>query len=148
MSPRDREYLLERLEREAATVGASIPETIELGGEQVELARFVFEVGEPDGPDDAAVRALVSQLRSERRRRRKRLEDGSIDHEMGREIVETILGIDRALNVLSGDEKTDLTAKASRARQADRKRWVAFLKQVRGEDPPQTPNHSGGKDPW
>ena len=44
MKEYERKQLLERVEREGATVGADIPETIDVQGESVDLREFVFEI--------------------------------------------------------------------------------------------------------
>ncbi|MFB6197774.1 MAG: DUF5788 family protein, partial [Halobacteriaceae archaeon] len=43
MKEYQRKQLLERINRDGATVGARIPSTIEIGEETVELDSFVFE---------------------------------------------------------------------------------------------------------
>lgn len=48
MKEYERKGLLERVNREAATVGAEIPEAIEIQGEPIELQSFVFEIKRRD----------------------------------------------------------------------------------------------------
>ena len=133
----ERKQLLERVNREAATVGAEIPETIDVQGEEVELQEFVFEIKRrdtvPPGERDRVERAKKN-LRRERLQRVQRIEDGSITYEDGERIAESVIGIDRALNALEQLRPVDLEGEADRKEAADRKRWMNFLKQALGRD--------------
>jgi len=133
----ERKQLLERVEREGATVGADIPEEITVQGEPVELRSFVFEVNSretvPAGECER-VRAAKKNLRRERLQRKQRIEDGDITRAEGEALVEAVVGIDRALNALERLEAADVEAEADRAAAADRKRWMSFLKQVLGHE--------------
>jgi hypothetical protein len=131
----DRTRLLERVEREGATVGASVPERITVQGEEVELREFVFEIKRretiPEGERERVERAKKN-LRRERLQRKQRLEEADIDYEEGERTVEAIVGIDRALNALENLGPTDLEGEDERTEAADKKRWVNFLQQALG----------------
>jgi len=133
----ERKQLLERLDRAGSTVGVEIPERVTVQGEPVDLREFVFEIKRmesvPPGERER-VEAAKSNLRRERLQRRQRIEDDEVNYEEAEEIVESILGIDRALNALGSLGPTDLEAEARRQEVADRKRWMSFLKQVLGHD--------------
>jgi predicted Zn-dependent peptidase len=139
----ERKQLLERLDRAGSTVGVDIPERITVQGEPVDLREFVFEIkrresippGERERVDEAK-----SNLRRERLQRRQRVEDEEMDYETAEAVVESILGIDRALNALESLGPTDLEKEARQKEVADRKRWMSFLKQVLGRD-----DGSGGR---
>jgi hypothetical protein len=133
----ERKQLLERVNREGATVGASIPETIEVQGEDIDLRSFVFEIkrrdtipaGERDRVDQAK-----KNLRRERLQRLQRIENDEVSYEEGEQLVESIVGIDRALNALEQLRPVDLDQEAERQAAADRKRWMSFLRQALGRD--------------
>jgi hypothetical protein len=133
----ERKQLLERVNREGATVGASIPETIEVQGEPVDLREFVFEIKRrdtvPPGERDRVDQAKRN-LRRERRERLAVIEAGEVSFEEGERVVESIVGIDRALNALEQLRPVDLEAEAERQQSADRKRWVKFLRQALGHE--------------
>jgi hypothetical protein len=133
----ERKQLLERVNREGATVGASIPETIEVQGEEIDLRSFVFEIKRrdtiPAGERDRVDRAKKN-LRRERLQRLQRIENDEVSYEEGEELVESIVGIDRALNALEQLRPVDLEQEAERQAAADRKRWMSFLKQALGRD--------------
>ena len=137
MKEYERKQLLERLDRAGSTVGVEIPERVTVQGEPVDLREFVFEIKRmesvPPGERER-VEAAKSNLRRERLQRRQRIEDDEVNYEEAEEIVESILGIDRALNALESLGPTDLEAEARRQEVADRKRWMSFLKQVLGHD--------------
>jgi hypothetical protein len=133
----ERKQLLERVNREGATVGASIPETIEVQGEEIDLRSFVFEIKRrdtiPAGERDR-VETAKRNLRRERLQRLQRIENDEVSYEEGEQLVESIVGIDRALNALEQLRPVDLKQEAERQAAADRKRWMSFLKQALGRD--------------
>jgi hypothetical protein len=131
----ERKGLLDRLDREGATVGAEIPDRIEVQGEEIDLQQFVFEIKRretiPPGERDRVERAKKN-LRRERHQRRQRIESGDVSYEEGERLVESIVGIDRALNALESLGPTDLEAESDAKERADQKRWLSFLKKALG----------------
>ncbi|MFB6227257.1 MAG: DUF5788 family protein [Halobacteriales archaeon] len=137
MKEYERKQLLERLDRAGSTVGVDIPERITVQGEPVDLREFVFEIKRresiPPGERER-VEEAKSNLRRERLQRRQRIEEGGMSYEEAETVVESILGIDRALNGLESLGPTNLEAEARQKEVADRKRWMSFLKQVLGHE--------------
>ncbi|RQH03519.1 DUF5788 family protein [Natrarchaeobius oligotrophus] len=135
MQEYERKQLLERVEREGATVGADIPETITVQDEEIDLRTFVFEIKRretvPAGERDRVERAKRN-LRRERTDRLERIETGEITREEGEELARSIIGIDRALNALEGLGPTDLEREQQAQQAADTKRWMSFLKKALG----------------
>jgi hypothetical protein len=133
----ERKQLIERIEREGATVGEAIPESISIQGETIDLREFVFEIQRretvPAGERDRVEQAKRN-LRRERRQRRERIEAGEVSYEEGKTLATAVVGIDRALHALENLGPTDLAAEADAQTTADRKRWVNFLKQALGQD--------------
>ncbi|SIQ94545.1 hypothetical protein SAMN05421858_0899 [Haladaptatus litoreus] len=136
MKEYERKGLLERVEREGATVGASIPEEITVQGQDIDLREFVFEIKRrdtvPPGERDRVEQAKTN-LRRERLQRKQRLEEGDITHEEGERLVESIIGIDRALNALESLGGTNLEAEEKAKEAADQKRWMSFLQKALGK---------------
>ncbi|NHN47423.1 hypothetical protein G9464_07420 [Halostella sp. JP-L12] len=138
MQEYERKQLLARVEREGATVGADIPDRIDVQGEEIDLQEFVFEIKRretiPPGERDRVERAKKN-LRRERLQRKQRLEDEDADlsFEEGERIVEAIVGIDRALNALENLSPTDLEREEEVQEMQDRKRWMNFLKKALGQ---------------
>jgi hypothetical protein len=142
-----RKQLLERVDREGATVGATIPEEIEIQGESVELRSFVFEIKRreavPPGERDRVERAKRN-LRRERLQRRQRLEEGAVSYQEGQRLVEAIVGIDRALEALESLGAGDIESEREAQEVADRKRWMSFLRQALGHDEADDGRRGGG----
>ncbi|WP_251329881.1 DUF5788 family protein [Haloplanus pelagicus] len=133
----ERKQLLERVNREGATVGATIPETIDVQGEEVDLQSFVFEIKRretvPKGERERVERAKKN-LRRERLQRLQRIEDGEVSYAEGERLVENIIGIDRALDALEALGSADLEREAEAQEAADRKRWMKFLRKALGHE--------------
>jgi hypothetical protein len=133
----ERKQLLERIEREGATVGADIPDEIEVQGEEIALREFVFEIRRretvPPGERDRVDRAKRN-LRRERLQRKQRVEEEPLSYEEGKTVVRTIVGIDRALNALEQLGPVDIESEAEAKEAADRKRWVTFLQKALGQE--------------
>ncbi|WP_254864852.1 DUF5788 family protein [Halovivax gelatinilyticus] len=135
MQPYERAQLLERIDRDGATVGADIPERIEVQGEEIDLREFVFEIKRretvPPGERERVEQAKRN-LRRERRERVDLIEDGEVDFAEGEDLAQAIIGIDRALNALESLGPTDLERAQQAQDVADKKRWMSFLKKALG----------------
>lgn len=133
----ERERLIERIEREGATVGRDIPDRIEVQGETIDLRAFVFEIRRretvPPGEQERVDRAKRN-LRRERLERKQEIEREEISYETGEELADSIVGIDRALNALEQLGGVDVEAEAERQAAADRKRWMQFLRKALGHE--------------
>lgn len=138
-----RKQLLERIERDSATVGVDIPEAITIQGEELDLHEFVFEIRRrktvPSGERERVERAKKN-LRRERLQRRQRIEEEDITFEEGEHLADAIIGIDRALNALEQLGTVDIEQEAKRQEAADTKRWMNFLKKALGNES-QTDSH-------
>ena len=137
MKEYERKTLLERVNREAATVGADIPDAIRIQGESIDLQSFVFEIKRretvPPGERDRVERAKRN-LRRERLERLELIEDNEVSYADGEQIAASIIGIDRALEALEGLDAPDPETEAKRQEAADQKRWMSFLKKALGRD--------------
>jgi hypothetical protein len=132
-----RKVLLERVNRESATLGAAIPERIAVQGEELDLREFVFEIKRretvPPGEREA-VEEAKKNLRRERLQRLQRLEDEEADlsFEAGEELVEAIIGLDRALDALESLGSGSIEQEVKTKEAADQKRWMNFLRKALG----------------
>jgi hypothetical protein len=130
-----RKQLLERIEREGATVGATIPDQITVQGEEIDLREFVFEIRRretvPRGERQRVERAKRN-LRRERLQRKQRIEEEDISFEEGERLAEAVIGLERALNELENLGTVDLEAEEQAQEAADRKRWMNFLRKALG----------------
>ncbi|MCL9814789.1 DUF5788 family protein [Natranaeroarchaeum aerophilus] len=137
MQEYQRKQLLERVDREGATVGTEIPERIAVQGEEIELQEFVFEIKRREtypASERERVDRAKKNLRRERLQRRQRIEDGEISFEEGERLARSIVGIDRALNALENLQPTDLERETMAQETADKKRWMSFLRQALGHE--------------
>ena len=135
MDTTDRRDLLERANRQSATIGQQLPETITVGDNELELEEFVIETRKVKGiPDDVKplVRNAQVALTNERKRLVERLESAPIDREEGEAIVETIVGIDRALNALKSLRRERFGATARSAAVEGHERRLEFVDLIRG----------------
>jgi len=144
-----RKQLVERIEREGATVGADIPETIDVQGEAVDLQKFVFEIKKRDTipkGERERVEQAKKNLRRERLQRKQRIEDAEdLSYEEGEQLASAVIGIDRALNALENLEPTDIGREQQAQRAADKKRWMQFLQKALGHEDADSGLGVGGR---
>jgi hypothetical protein len=129
-----REALLDRVNSPSATVGASVPDEVEVAGEAVDLSAFIVETRKVDAVPpalDRKVTAARDSLEAERERRIKRLETDAIDRETAEALAEEAIGIDRALNALEGIRRPGFADEHHADTLAGHERWLAFVDQVR-----------------
>ena len=137
MKEYERKQLLERIERDGATVGVDIPDRIEVQGEAVDLREFVVEIKRretvPSGERERVERAKKNPRR-ERLQRKQRIEDDDISREEGEQLAQAVIGIDRALNALESLGPTNLEAEMEAQERADTQRWMNFLEKALGSE--------------
>ncbi|WP_394338336.1 DUF5788 family protein [Halorubrum trapanicum] len=134
MTDAEREALLDRVNSQGATIGASVPDEVEIHGEAVDLSAFIVETRKVDTVPpalDRKVTAARDALRSERERRVERLEAEPIDPETAETLAEEVIGIDRALNALEGIRHPGFADEHHADTLAGHERWLAFVDQVR-----------------
>lgn len=134
----ERKQLLERVNREGATIGTRIPDRIEVQGDEVELRDFVFEIKRretvPAGEQERVEQAKRN-LRRERLERLERIEEeDDLSFDEGSELADSIVGLDRALDALEQLKPEDIEQKSQLQEAADQKRWSKFLQQALGRD--------------
>jgi hypothetical protein len=144
----ERKQLLERIQRESATVGASIPDEITIQGDQINLQEFVFEIRRRDTipkGERERVEQAKKNLRRERLQRKHRIEDEEITYEEGDHLAEAIIGIDRALHELESLGPVDIEGEAQAQEAADQKRWMKFLQKALGHADDDSGHGVGGR---
>lgn len=130
MKEYEREALLDRADRDSVSVGTRIPRTVELDGDEFELADYVFEARAGERDD---IKEKKKLLRRRRNDLLDRIREEDLTYEEGEDVVERVAGIDRALNVLQGTGE-GIEAEARAKEKADQKRWQNFVKKVKGRD--------------
>ncbi|NGM68693.1 hypothetical protein G6M89_06665 [Natronolimnobius sp. AArcel1] len=134
MDTAERRNLLERANRQSATIGQELPETITVGDDELPLEEFLIETRKVDGiPDEAKplLHETRKELTNERKRLVQRLESAPIDREEGDEIVEAIAGIDRAANALRSLRRGRFGSESRSATLEDHERWLEFVDTIR-----------------
>lgn len=132
MDERERERLLARIDRGSSTLGAELPETVEIGGETVALREFVFECERIDAVPEAQrdrIEELLSGLRRERLRRRQAIRDDEVDRETAESYVETIRGLERAISALEGLTEPEYAEAVRRERLSNARKLLSLVRQ-------------------
>lgn len=130
-----RDALLERVNRQSATVGAQMPETITINATEIDLHDFLIETR--DLPEiSPGTKELVStakrKLKTEREARVERLKtEESLSEATAETLAEEIIGLDRAHNALDGVYRPDYGEETHTMSIDDSKRWLGFVESIR-----------------
>lgn len=135
MRDHERRVLRERVDRETATIGASIPESVTIDDETIALAEEVHRLQRAnslDAEDRGAIEGLLVGLRQRRTELVRQLEqDETLDWDAGEGLVDRIIGIDRARSVLRNlDEEIDIESEIQQQTVADMERWRTFIRKA------------------
>jgi len=134
MDDTTRAELLERVNRQSATIGAKTPDTITINDTEIDLHDFLIETRElPEIPP--GTKELVSTakrtLKTERDERVERLKtDQTLDVATAETLAEEIIGLDRARNALDGVYHPDYGEEAQNMAIDDYKRWLGFVESI------------------
>ena len=129
-----REALLDRVNSPSATVGATVPDEIDVDGTALDRSAFIVETRKVDTVPpalDRRVRAARESLRAERERRVDRLETDALDRETAEALADEVVGIDRALNALEGIRRPGFADEHHADTLESHDRWLAFVDRVR-----------------
>ena len=130
----ERESLLDRVNSPSATVGATVPDEIDVDGTALDLSAFIVETRKVDTVPpalDRRVSAACESLRAERERRVDRLETDPLDRETAEALADEVVGIDRALNALEGIRRPGFADEHHADTLESHERWLAFVDPVR-----------------
>ncbi len=133
MNDAEREKLLKRVNRQSATVGASIPETITVDGKAIELKEFLVETRKIETlpPETSELVSRARQLfAAERDERVDRLKNDQLTSEEAERLADEIVGIDRAQNALKTIRHPSFGEEAQTNTIDDHKRWLSFLDSI------------------
>lgn len=133
MDEDERAALLDRVNSQGATVGASMPETVDIGGDELALREFVIEaraLEEIPPETEQRLDATKRTLREERDRRMERLESDPLDGDEAEQLADEIVGLDRALNALETIRHPGYGEQSKAATVEDHRRWLGFLDDI------------------
>ena len=129
-----RAALVERVNRQSATVGAKTPATITINGTEIDLHDFLIETRNlPEVPPGTkeVVSTAKRTLKTERTERVDRLKtDESLTEAAAENLFEEIIGLDRARNALDGVYRPDYGEEAHNMTIDDYKRWLGFVESI------------------
>jgi len=118
MNDRERQQLLEQLRRPAGSVGREMPDELTVQGTAIDVTEFVFECKRLDA---------VPESQRERLERKQRLEREDLTLAEGEELVDSIHGIDRALDALGGLDEPDIGEALRRKKLEDARELLALM---------------------
>jgi len=129
-----RAALVERVNRQSATVGATTPETITINDTVIDLHEFLIETRNlpeiPPGTKDL-VSTAKRRLKTERTERVERLKtEESLSEAAAETLAEEIIGLDRARNALDGVYRPDYGEETHNMTIDDYKRWLGFVESI------------------
>jgi hypothetical protein len=130
MNDRERQQLLEQLRRPAGSVGREMPDELTVQGTTIDVTEFVFECKRLDAvPESQRERPeeVKTELRRERLERKQRLEREDLTLAEGEELVDSIHGIDRALDALDGLDEPDIGEALRRKKLEDARELLAVM---------------------
>ena len=133
-----REALLDRVNRDGATVGVDLPDTVEIAGNAVPVRDQVMALQQKESLSptaEAQHESLTISLRRAKRNRLQTVRTESITYEEGEAIAAEVIRIDRALESLRGvGNSTDIEAEMKEQSIADAARWRHFVKRAARSD--------------
>ncbi|AFO59123.1 MULTISPECIES: DUF5788 family protein [unclassified Natrinema] len=132
MDERQRQQLLDKIKRTSGTLGKSIPEKITIQGTEIDLNAFIFECNRLDTiPEDKQdrIEEVEKQLKRERLERKHQIAEDDISYEKGKELVESIRGIDRAINALEGLDSPSISEEICQEKIENARELMTLIRQ-------------------
>lgn len=133
MNDRQRRRLLERVDRPSQTIGKDVPDELTVQGTTIDLKAFVFECKRLETipkHERERIETVKTDLRRERLERKQRIAREDLAVEEGERLVQSIHGIDRALNALEGLDSPSIGEQVRRKRLEDARELRSLLNQL------------------
>ncbi|WP_276255618.1 DUF5788 family protein [Halomontanus rarus] len=133
MNDRQRRRLLERVDRPSQTIGEDVPDELTVQGTTIDLKAFVFECKRLETipkHERERIETVKTDLRRERLERKQRIAREDLAVEEGERLVQSIHGIDRALNALEGLDSPSIGEQVRRKRLEDARELRSLLNQL------------------
>lgn len=130
MNDQERRELLGRVERSSRTIGGSIPDELTVQGRTVALNEVVFRYKRLETTSETErerLEDLKRDLRRERLARKRRIERETLSREAGERLVETIHGIDRAINALENLDGPDVSEELRQKEREDARELLTLI---------------------
>lgn len=126
-----RKALIDRIEKEAATVGHDIPDAIRIDDTEIELSQVASEI-RTNGVSETQFEEVIEFKRMLRRKQndnKKQIQNAELTTQQAESLAEETIGIKRVLNMFTGEDVDSLDAELKRNRARRQKRWQEFLRQ-------------------
>lgn len=133
MNDRQRRRFLERIDRPSQTIGKDVPDELTVQGATIDLKAFVFECKRLETipkHERERIETVKTDLRRERLERKQRIAREDLAAEEGERLVQSIHGIDRALNALEGLDSPSIGEQIRRKRLEDARELRSLLNQL------------------
>lgn len=130
MDEHERRALLSRVERSSRTIGGSIPDELTVQGRTLPLNEVVFQYKRLETVSEAdreRLEDLKRDLRRERLERKRRIEREDLSAEAAERLVESIHGIDRAVNALENLDGPDVSEDLEQKEREDARELLALI---------------------
>jgi len=137
LSPDDRAKMLARIHSLVYWVGMLIPEHELLGGSEIDLREVVFDLTNKENlseEDVAKVHELIALLKAKENDLEKKLAHDPMNVEAGKNLLEEICGLLRAMDELrsvESVEKAEFRKQEVMSRVEDAKRWQKFVDAIK-----------------
>lgn len=133
MNDRERQRLLDATRRQTGTIGEQLPDTVTVQGTEVDVTEFVFECQRLEAIPESErerIEEMKRQIKRERLARKQRIAEDDITYEEGERLVDTISGLDRAINALEGLDEPSLSEELRRKQIKDAEKLLALIEQA------------------
>lgn len=131
MNERQRRRLLGRIRRPSGTLGEEIPDELTVQGTTIDVKEFVFDCDRlesiPETERDR-IEEVKRQLRRERLERKQRVARAEITYDEGKRLVESIHGIERALDALEGLDSPDIEEQLRQKKLEDARELLSLIR--------------------
>lgn len=131
MNEQQRRELLGEIQRSTGVIGTDLPDELDVQGTTIDVREFVFECKRldaiPEGERER-IEDVKGKLRRERLERKQRLEREDISLEEGEDLVESIHGLDRALNGLDGLDEPDIGEQLRQEKLEDARELLSLMR--------------------
>lgn len=131
-----RKILISKADKDSATVGISIPDSMTIQGREIPLHKIVFKICSTDNVPkeyDMTIDEIKVMLRRERNNLIDKIENADdMTRKEGEKSVEKINQIDRALSFIKDSDKDiDIEAEIKKSDAQSTKRWKSFLDKIK-----------------
>jgi len=134
MDERTRRQFLRKIQQPSTTVGATIPEVVELDGEEIQVRETYFELNrreELSEDDLEQVELVLEVLKRKRRQLVVQIESEDLNREAAEAIVSTVHDLDRAIGAFESMTDAGIGEKMHQEELQSAKELLSLIDQSR-----------------